>query len=339
MLADLKNKHILLIVPKFFGYDQLIASRLKSAGAIVTMVYEDMDEVNYRYRFVHAYLPQYMQKVMNRYYLKRVLPISKTLDYVFLIRGEFLSPEVLEKLKRNTPSHCKYYMYQWDSVKNNCNAFRIKDYFDRILTFDPVDAKEYGWIYKPLFYIPELIKKEREDIDVLYLCSLHSKRIVVLNRLKEVCQEKDLKLYKRVYSKLIVFYKQKYFNRKERYRIADNADVSSKKMNLAETYELYGRSRIIVDYTHPGQNGFTMRTIEAFGCGKKLVTNNKNIINADFYDPNNIFVYDGEKVEIPDSFICLPYHLPDKEIYEKYSVDFWLASILAASEFPPIYLG
>lgn len=331
MLNILHNKHVLLILPKFFGYDQIIASRLKQAGAVVTIIYEDMDEVSYFYRFINAYLPKRMPEVMKRYFLKYALPIAKGLDYVILIRGEFLNSEVLETLRNCTPDRCIYCMYQWDSVKNNKNALNIMKYFDYISTFDPVDADEYGWDYKPLFYIPEFVRTAAEDIDVLYMCSLHSKRIEVLNKLKKICQKNNLKLYKRVYSKRIIYYKRKYLDKREGYISADNADVSSKKIDVSDTYGLYNRSTIVVDYTHPGQNGFTMRTIETFGCGKKLVTNNKKVLDSDFYNPNNIYIYEGENIEIPVAFVQKLYVSPPKEVYEKYSIDSWLFSIMHLS--------
>lgn len=328
MIDSLINKNILLIMPKFFGYERIIVSRMSLLGAKVTCIYEDMDEINYFYRFVNAYAHQYMSKLMDRYFFENINSIANRLDYVVLIRGEFLNPIVLETLKERTSSHCKYCMYQWDSVKNNSNSLRIKDYFDYISTFDPEDAKEYGWKYRPLFYIPELVKEKKQDIDVLYMCSLHSKRIDVLNKLKTICNEKKIELYKKVYSKKLIFYKRKYLDKREGYISADNKDISSKKMDVTETYKLYNRSRIVVDYTHPGQNGFTMRTIEALGCKKKLVTNNKKIKDADFYDSNNIYVYEGENIEIPEKFIDSIYHVPLEKIYKQYSIDSWLESIM-----------
>lgn len=332
MLSDLKNKSILLILPKYFGYERTIVSHLEHAGAIVYMVYEDMDEISYFYRFVNVYTPQYMHNIMNKYFLKKTLPVSNKLDFVLLIRGKFMNSDVLKVLKERTPDSCKFCMYQWDSIKNNSNALQIMDFFDYVSTFDPIDANNHGWTYRPLFYIPELINKKNEDIDVLYICSIHSNRIDVLNRLKRICCEKSLKLYKHVYSRKVIYYKRKYLNRIESYSLADNKDVSFRTLDVKDTYNLYNRSKIVVDYTHPDQNGFTMRTMETLGCGKKLITNNKNIIKADFYDPNNIIVYDGENVEIPDEFIEKKYAVLEKEIYEKYSIDFWILSIMGLTE-------
>ena len=328
MIESLKNKHVLLMLPKFFGYERIIASHLRKVGATVTVIYENMDEVSYFYRMINAYFPRKMPKIMNRYFLKRLVPIANKLDYVLLIRGEFLNPEVLEILKNKTRDGCKFCMYQWDSVKNNCNAIIIKDFFDCVSTFDPVDSKKFGWKYRPLFFVPELIEKTAENIDVLYMCSLHSKRIEVLNKLKKLCSEKRLKLYRWVYSKKLVYYKRKYLNKRSGYISANDSDISSKVMDVRVTYSFYNRSKIIVDYTHPGQDGFTMRTIEALGCGKKLVTNNNNVLEADFYNPNNIYVYSAENLEIPDAFINAEYCAIDKTVYNKYDIDEWIRSIL-----------
>ena len=47
--------------------------------------------------------------------------------------------------------------YNWNSV----NLIDYTDYipfFDKVFTFDPVDAKKYNLIYYPLFYLPEFEK-------------------------------------------------------------------------------------------------------------------------------------------------------------------------------------
>lgn len=328
MLNQLKEKNILLILPCFFGYDNIIVTKLKSVGASVTVIYENIDEISYYYRFINAYLPNKMPHVMNQYLLKKTESIAEKLDYVLLIRGEFVTSDFLKFLKSKTPYKCKYLMYQWDSVENNKNSLKIKKFFDYISTFDPVDAKVYGWTYRPLFFIPDFIEKKNENIDVLFMCSLHSERIALLNKLKERSKEKSLNLFSHVYSKKIIFYKRKYLTKRKEYISADNKDVSFKKISIADAYNYYNSSKIIVDYTHPKQNGLTMRTIEALGCGKKLITNNRNILNADFYNPRNILIYDDAKITLPDDFLNSAYCPPPKNIYEKYSIDEWLSSIM-----------
>lgn len=72
---------------------------------------------------------------------------------------------------------------------------------------------------------------------------------------------------------------------------------------MSEVNDIMSKSNIIVDYTHPQQTGFTMRTCEAIGHRCKLVTNNKNILKADFYIKDDIYVYDEDEFDIPIEFI------------------------------------
>lgn len=315
-------------MPKFFGYDKIIQQRLTEKGAVVYLVYEDMDEINYFFRFVNAYLHGSMKSLMDLYFINKVKKVAGSLDYFVLIRGEFVSRDVLRKIKSMAPEQCKFCMYQWDSVKNNPNAIKISDLFDVKSTFDGNDSVENRWIYRPLFFIPEFVEQKKPDYDILYFCSLHSKRIEILNKLKNLCLDKKIRLCKRVYSKKIIYYKRKYLDKREGYINANDSDITSSKMNIVDTYDFYNRTKVIVDYTHPNQNGLTMRTIEALGCRKKLVTNNKNIYKADFYNPDNILVYDNEDIEISTEFVNTPYQSLASDVYGYYSVDSWINTIL-----------
>jgi len=61
---------------------------------------------------------------------------------------------------------------------------------------------------------------------------------------------------------------------------------------------------------------------------KKLITTNKDIVNYDFYNPNNIFVWDNIKTEIPNDFLTTPYQPLSIPIFEKYSIKKWVKTIL-----------
>ena len=74
--------------------------------------------------------------------------------------------------------------------------------------------------------------------------------------------------------------------------------------------------------------GLTIRVLEALGAKKKLITTNKDIVNYDFYHPENIYVYDG-KVDLENIFFTSEYFEIDYEIYKKYSLESWLKEILS----------
>ena len=90
-------------------------------------------------------------------------------------------------------------------------------------------------------------------------------------------------------------------------------------------------SRIIIDVQMAKQNGLTIRTFEALGFNKKLVTTNKNILEYDFYDPQNIYVYDG-KFDFDNVFFTKPYKPLPKELKEKYSLSSFLDTLLSEVE-------
>ena len=316
-------------MPSFFGYDAEIYDCFSAHGYDVDVIYENVDDISYYYRMHKIYFPGSMQKVCNRYYRKKIKANTKY-DCVLVVRGSTVTPEILEYLKSNHSSdRCSYVLYQWDSTDNNPNALKIAGYFDRILTFDQADALKYGWKYRPLFFIPKYVREKERKTDFVYNCSLHSKRVDVLNSLEEICKERGYSLSANIYCKRLLYFKGKYLNHKPEFVNANKGMVSFKPVSIGQSYDLYNQSRIVVDYTHPNQKGFTMRTIESLGAGCKLVTNNTLIRKADFYNPGNIYVYDEDHFELPEQFVNEPYKEIDKEVYASYSLDAWINDLVS----------
>lgn len=329
MMTDLKGKKILYITPKYYGYEEKVFYALKEHGAEIFQIYENMEEVSFLYRFAYVYLPEQKPAIMTRYYIRNISKISGNIDFVFVIRGASITVEVMEYIKGRFPDS-KYIMYQWDGVKNNPNALTISKYFDSIFTFDVVDADEYKWNYRPLFFTDNISENSgTREIDIAYICSLHSDRVLILNKLKKMCKERNLTYFFHMYSKKIIYYKRKYLDRKPEYLAANNLDVKFNALSIDDTYEIYCKSKAVVDYTHPGQTGYTMRTIECLGNCCKLITNNKFITEAEFYNANNIYVYDEVSLEIPQAFLDAEYVSMDASKYYYYSLDGWVDSIFA----------
>ena len=98
-------------------------------------------------------------------------------------------------------------------------------------------------------------------------------------------------------------------------------------MNLIEILNLYKSSTIILDINHPFQSGLTMRTFEALGAGKKLITTNGNIRKYPFYNINNVLVISRNENIFPETFFQSKYLEYDSEFYKYYSIEGWLLSI------------
>lgn len=326
-----KRKHCLLICPKFYGYEEIIQNELKKNFVKIDVIYENRDWVSLWHRFIYVYASSIKKKVIDKFYINTINKISADVDTVLVIRGSSLSTTVMEYLRRTFGKSCQYIMYQWDGVKNNPHILNVVDYFDNIYTFDIEDSKKYGWGYRPLFFDSKKVKRTTKDINIAFLCSLHSQRAQILEKIKEYCCMHNFSLFTNMYCNKLVYFKWKYIGKKSEYRHTSNKDVSFTSLSLEDAYKIYSRSRIIIDYTHPNQTGFTMRTIEALGNRCKLVTNNQRIKNADFYNPHNIYIYQGTNIDIPIDFIYSEYEEIDEKLYQYYSLNGWMNTLLGDS--------
>jgi len=99
------------------------------------------------------------------------------------------------------------------------------------------------------------------------------------------------------------------------------------KISGDQIIKIFEDSKYILDAPQKGQTGLTIRTIECLGAKKKLITTNKDIINYDFYNENNILVFDGE-INKDSPFFVNEYEDIDAYIYEKYSLKNWLKTMI-----------
>lgn len=88
------------------------------------------------------------------------------------------------------------------------------------------------------------------------------------------------------------------------------------------------RTGIVVDINQKGQNGLTRRPIEALLWNKKLVTDNKDIVNYDFYRPENIFLYGLDNPSDFEHFVETPLVEVPEHIKSRYTVEGFLAQFL-----------
>ena len=67
--------------------------------------------------------------------------------------------------------------------------------------------------------------------------------------------------------------------------------------------------------------------MDSLAYHKKLITTNQDIVNYDFYNPNNILVVNSENVEIPSSFFEKDYEIIPQNIYYNYTIKNWVKTV------------
>jgi hypothetical protein len=320
-------------MPRFFNYPELIADELNKMGYEVDF-FDDRPSTNawikaairINKNMIHTYIKKYFNEVM-----KTVR--SKEYDVVFLISGQSLSfsESMIEKIKACQPK-AKFVLYQWDSQTNFPYIKQVQKFFDKCYSFDRRDIKETPTLkFLPLFYsrtYEEIGMKSNKDFkyDFCFVGTAHPKKYKFINMMSEQLKEVYPKqfIYYFFPSPIVYFYR-KVMNeelRKAKYNEFHYVPLKGKEMD-----EIYIASRCVLDSAQAGQLGLTIRVLEALGARKKLITTNEDIVNYDFYCPENIYLY-TEKIDLNNVFFKKEYKEVDKEVYEKYSLRSWLGEII-----------
>lgn len=332
----LKGKKILFIGPKYFGYEDDIRFKIEEYGGRVSYIVENIDYVNVFYSGINKLPSDISEKMFTQYFINKIKSFGNiSFDYVFLIRGNLITKDVIEYIKMNN-KHAQFLMYQWDAISTVKNILNLTKYFDKVFTFDKKDFEEYRddkkkWRFRPLFYVDDYKSISRntnkEDIDILFVGTQHSKRNQFINRVKELSKEHKLNFYSYLYIPRLVYYKRRLFDAE--YRGLKASDVRFKSMSRTDLISLISRSKVIIDYQFNQQDGLTIRTIESLGAKKKLITTNKRIEEYDFYLSNNIQIIDkgNIKLDLDKDFIHSKYKEIDEVLYNKYSMEQWIVDI------------
>ena len=324
---------LLLIMPRFFNYPEVITKELKEMGYEVDF-WDDRPStsalvkatIRINKNIIYKYIENYFNEIMKTVRTKKY-------DVVFLISGQSLSfsESMISELK-SCQSKAKFVLYQWDSQENFPYIKSIQKYFDECYSFDKRDVNENpDLIFLPLFY-SKMYEKIGEKIsddykyDFCFVGTAHPKKYKFIKKMSE--QLKSVYPKQFIYfffPSRIVFIYRKIRNkelRKAKYNEFHFEPLKGKEMN-----DIYQNSRCVLDSAQDGQVGLTIRVIEAIGAKKKLITTNEDVVNYDFYCPENVYLYNG-KIDLENVFFKSKYKQIDKKIYERYSLENWLKIIL-----------
>jgi hypothetical protein len=330
-MHELNGSKILFIAPKFFGYEKEIISEMESLGAKVNWL-PDRPFDSPIMKGVTRLAPRLVTPFADLLYEKLLYKWGVShYNFILVINGQTLSNETLKKLRVSFP-RAKFILYMWDSFDNRPGIIKKLNYFDTLLSFDPKNVSYYGMQERPLFY-GKGFQKQRDrdnDFDLSFIGTIHSDRYTVINYLRSNLP-KSIKTYWHLYLQAPWVY-YAFRLTKPAMKSASKKEFTFTPLDKESVHSIFLRSRAIIDIEHPNQQGLTMRTIESFGSNKKIVTTNKNIINSDIYNCNNVCIIDRKKPVIPKIFINNTYESPSETVYKKYSISGWLNDVLCLNK-------
>ena len=326
----LKAKKILFLSVQTFNYEKEIAQQLQQLGAIVDY-FDERPANSILAKGIIRLKRSLLQTKINSYYSKILSTIeNKQYDYLFVIKGEVVPAFFLESFKSTNPNcHCIF--YTWDSFENNVNARSILKYFDDCFTFDANDAVKYNLNFRPLFYIEKYgnlsnQKNIRNDFDLLFIGTAHSDRYIISNTIVNWCETNALHSFAYYFMQSrIVFAFKKFFD--STFKKIEYNKLSFESLSADNIIDLYKRSSVVLDINHPKQSGLTMRTFEALGAGKKLITTNKEIEKYSFYNESNICIIDRLLPILKKDFFETAFVPFEKDLLYSMSINGWISEL------------
>lgn len=318
----------LIISPDFFGYSREIKTALQRRG-VNALVFDDRPATDTLTKALIRISPRLLKTKADAYFdgvidTARQHPITE----ILVIKGQALSCDAIRRMRAAFP-HARFTLYFWDSYKNMSSDSPEKvALFDRAFTFDPIDAGNDARLeYRPLFYLDEYanLPQVEQDIDLFFFGTIHSDRYQVLSRLEQALPG-NVRVKKILYfASSLVYWARRLLQ--PAFWTAKKSEFIFDPVAKAELKSILARSRIVLDIERPIQAGLTMRTLEAVGGRKKIITTNPFAAQTDFYRPENVLVIDRNNIVIPEGFFASDFvALPD-EINKKYTLNGWLDEV------------
>ena len=329
MNNEIKKRKVLFITPDYMDYTDIIRSGISEyLDAETHLIATTGNNLKFAYRNSFHRIQNFFSKLFlrknqkNIFYNKAIKEKLETVfnehppfDDVFILRPDLIK-EHLPLIKKHGKRLIAFF---WDSFSRIPKGKQTIQYFDKFFSFEPKDVKDHDLLFLSNFYSPDLEanKNIQPQFELSYIAS-YDARVVTMEKILDSLRSLDLKTNINIVATNPVESK----NRDEK-NITWFTDVLPRK----ETIRIMNDSNVLLDIGQPKQEGLSFRIFEAMKLEKKLITTNGAIRNYDFYDRNNIFVWENENTIPPKDFFIAPYSALPGEIEKKYSLENWVSKV------------
>jgi hypothetical protein len=342
-----KPKTIVLAVPNDYELHKLIKENFEFYGFEVILL---LSNPPFKYNSLKDKLLNFIKKNFFKDYKFKQKLVSKhnfewqlnqllyvdNFDYGLFIRADFFDDRIINLVK-NKVNHLVSYHY--DGLERSPKIFDKISFFNNFFVFEKKDLIkcDYRLLSCTNFYFDFDKKNQQQfknEIDFYFLGSHHESRINDIIEFKKKC---DIKGYS---SNFEIVINKKDVKWKKLYSL-NNINCLSKTLPFKNYIEQIRKSKIIIDFVIDEHLGLSFRVFESIKYEKKLITTNKSIVNYDFYNPNNIFIFDRKNIKNEDinAFINSDYQKLPLELVEKYSFKNWMNYILNIEPYQSITIN
>lgn len=238
----------------------------------------------------HIWYPSFFR---NKF--KYTKPLCFIIDPTYLGRKLYISYLFWLKKKYNDSKFVLYYedlKYKYDK------SFELNDwvdFFDLIVSFDKAEASKYHILYHPTVssYVEVPDNPNIPESDVYMLIQAKDRFPAIKSLLKHFS---SIGLKCDFYVTMVPEADRIYM---------EGLHYLDKPMSYLENLQHVKKTKSILEILQGGAVGYTLRLWEAILYDKKLLTNNKLIVESDFYNPEYIKIIDVDHLDF--SSVSLDY--------------------------------
>lgn len=311
---------ITIVAFDLWGFNKLIAENLEEKNAEVTFINSSAIRFSYKNNFqriINFFSKTFLNKNIKKQYVKNT--VLQKIDelpeqnIVLIVNPAHFDTEIINKLKAKTK---KYIAYNYDSITRSPLPQNYLDLFDTVYSFDMEDVKNNKYL-KPLTNFNYLEKNinphPKTKAFVILLNSLNREKL--LKKIADNLENQQIINFEFIVVQPALKNTNKHIK------------LLEKPLSLDIVHEKMKNTEILIDLVRENQTGLSFRFFEAMALHKKIITNNKSVMEYDFYNENNILVIDNDFTEIPISFLSTTYEKIPDDIYIKYTLDNWTKTV------------
>ena len=208
--------------------------------------------------------------------------------------------------KKLKTAKIKPIIYFWNPITYKDKIRQLKKDFI-IYSYSSQDVQKYQLGYNPQFFTEVPVKQpSRIEYDGIFI-GKNKSRLKVL--------ETTYRLFNRPF----------FYVLKDRSETSDVIRLFEKRMPYEEYLQLLCKSQSVIEILYTDNADFSLRTMEALFYQKKLITNNRLIVNAPFFNDNNIFVLNENTTkENIQKFLSIPFVPYCDKVINYYRFEQWL---------------
>lgn len=262
-------------------------------------------------------LERFMQKAFNvsmakerEGWLSDIKDATMVIVFDSIVNYATLCREIEESL----PSNVKLVFYAWNPLLYSNDWTKLSARWIKT-TFSLSDMKQNGFRYAGTFYNDAKFGLHNQESPIYdgYFVGIPKDRLRTLNQIILLFQSNELKVKVRIVDNLKALYNSAY----------------SRRISYKEVINETQRAKVIIEVLQEGQTGPSLRCMESIFFKRKLVTTNQSIVDYDFYNPHNIFIYGKDDVCKFAEFVNSSYMDISPQIVDGYRFGKWLERITA----------